>query len=110
MLAARKQQMLDLAKAALRDAGMEAGGKHREIGLKVMEHILQHGSINRQDYSAMVGIGLADQLLDFKVFSLSPASNEVTFYSKLVESYVRMEGAQRKIQEAGGILWRKRSS
>ena len=89
-------------------AGMGLSGKHRDIGLKVMEHILQHGSIHRRDYNLMVGGELGEKLLGFNVFSLSPNSAKVTFHSKLVENYVRMENALRKIQETGGNVLEKK--
>ena len=103
-----KQSMFKTVAANLERAGMNVSGKHRDIGLKVMEHILQHGSIRREDYNVMVGGELGKQLLGFDVFSLSSVSHEVTFHSKLVENYVRMENAQRKFQEPGGNVLDKK--
>ena len=73
---------------------MHASGKHRDIGIKVMEHILQHGSIRRSDYDLMVGDELGEKLLDFNVLSYSSNPHEVTFHSKLIESYVRMKATK----------------
>lgn len=86
--------MFRIAEADLKKSGVHANG-----GLKVMEHILQHGSIPRQDYYLMVGDELGKQLLDLNVLSCSPSSSEVTFHSKLVENYMRMEDAKRKINK-----------
>ena len=85
--------MFNTAAANLERAGMDVSGTHRDIGLKVMEYIFQQGSIRREDYSLMVGGELGEKLLGFNIFSLSAVSHEVTFYSKLVENYARMENA-----------------
>ena len=102
IVAVCKRQVFRLAEAALKKADMHASGKHRDIGLKVMEHILQHGSIRRSDYDLMVGDELGKKLLGFNVLSYSSYSNEVTFHSKHIENYMEMEDTQRRVKDARG--------
>ena len=100
--------MFYLAEVALKRAGMHESGKHRDISLKVMEHIHQHGSIHRRDYDLIVGDELGEKFVCFNVFSFSPDSGKITFHSKLVESYARMKDAQREISETGGNVLEKK--